>query len=82
MRAMILVVALAVVTTGAVGCRRSPPQQAPAKEASTQEGEGKRAVDWNKATRDAERMQEKSRQRAERQRQQALDKANKAPEQQ
>jgi hypothetical protein len=76
LRAVILMAALATVAAGAAGCRRAP--QEPAKDAVTEDQVGKRPVDWDKATRDAGRMQEKSRQRAERQREQALEKANKA----
>jgi hypothetical protein len=41
-----------------------------------------RAMDFDKVNKDAARMEEKSRQRAERQRQQMLEKANKESEKQ
>jgi hypothetical protein len=54
------------------GCRSEPHAKAP------KAGEDReRGADWDKVNRDAARMEEKSRQRAEKQREQALQRANK-----
>jgi hypothetical protein len=76
---VVLVIALSAAT---VGCRSDPQAKeraAKEREAATVKAdeEGTRNADWGKINKDAARMEEKSRQRAERQRAQMLEKANK-----
>jgi hypothetical protein len=74
------VVVAALVVAGLVGIgwhMKSRSAERAAAEVRVS-GDGERGVDWNKVGKDAARMEEKSRQRAERQRAQALEKANQA----
>ncbi len=76
-----LVVLLIALSAAGVGCRTDPQAKeraAKEREAATAKAdeEGPRDTDWGKINKDAARMEEKSRQRAEKQRQQMLDKAN------
>ena len=59
-----------------MGCRSDPDAKARAQKA----GAARESAEWDKAFKDAQRMQEKNRQRVEKQRQQMLDQANKEQE--
>jgi hypothetical protein len=70
----LIVATIAVLATA--GCRSDPDAKARAEKA----GAARESAEWDKAFKDARRVEEKSRQRAEKQRQQMLDKANKEAE--
>ena len=70
------IIAVAIAVLAMAGCRSDPDAKARAEKA----GAARENAEWDKAFKDARRVEEKSRQRAEKQRQQMLDKANKEAE--
>jgi hypothetical protein len=75
---MRLLVMVAIAMVALAACRHDPQAKARAEKS----GAGRENAEWDKAFKDAHRMEEKNRRRAEKQRQETLDKANKETEKQ